>query len=134
MLAAGAAIAAAVWHVHGALYYPVVRVATPEGLTFTAFSTETRGRADCAAANEHFLEPIRRDCPACEVLSAHCESKSEAIRLRTALGDPVVLSGGLTLAVAGPPELARATCKHLANDLLKRGITGSRCRNQVLAQ
>lgn len=134
MLAGGAASAAALWHVYGAAYYPVVRVATPEGLTFTAFSAQTRGRAECAAANERFLEPIRKDCPTCEVLSSACEGTSEGRRLRNALEDPVVLSGGLSVAVAGPSALAVATCKHLASDLQKRGIAGSRCRNQVLAQ
>ena len=126
-LAGGAAVAAAVWFARSEIYYPVARVATPEGLTFTAFSSKTRWRSECNDANERFLEPLRKECPACEVLSARCESKDEMMKLRIALTGPQVRSRGLTLALAGPRELSLASCEFLAKHLLRQGLDDSRC-------
>jgi hypothetical protein len=127
VLAAGLALAAYL-HARNEPYYPVARVAAPGGLTYTAFSGERRGREACVSANELFVEPLRKDCPACTVLFERCESKAEMMKLRVAaVSEPVVLSRGLTLAVAGPGELARATCELIAQDLAKRGLEGSRC-------
>ena len=126
-LAAGIA-AAAYWHFSNEPYYPVARVAAPGGLTYTAFSGETRGRDACVAANERFVEPLRKDCPACAVLFERCENRADMMKLRVAAtSDAVVLSRGLSLAVAGPGELAKATCEVIAQDLAKRGLEGSRC-------
>jgi hypothetical protein len=126
-LAGGVALAAYLY-VRNQPYYPVARVAAPGGLTYTAFSGETRGRDACTAANERFVDPLRKDCPDCTVLFERCESKAEMMRLRVAaVSDPVVLSRGVSLAVAGPRALAHATCELIAQDLAKRGLEGSRC-------
>jgi hypothetical protein len=126
-LAGGIGLAAYLY-VRNEPYYPVARVAAPGGLTYTAFSGQTRGREACVSANELFVEPLRKDCPACTVLFERCESRAEMMKLRVAaVSDPVVLSRGLALAVAGPGELARATCELIAQDLVKRGLEGSRC-------
>jgi hypothetical protein len=127
-LAGGLALAAYVY-ARNAPYYPVARVAAPGGLTYTAFSEETRGRDACAEANERFVDPLRKDCPACAVLFERCENKARMMELRVAAtSDPVVLSRGLSLAVAGPRELAVTACETIAQDLAKRGLEGSRCQ------
>jgi hypothetical protein len=126
-LAAGIAVATYLY-ARNESYYPVARVATPEGLTYTAFSGERRGREACVSANDLFVEPLRKDCPACTVLFERCESRAEMMKLRVAAAsEPVVLSRGVALAVAGPRELAKASCELIAQDLAKRGLEGSRC-------
>lgn len=126
-LAGGVGIAAYL-HYSSKPYYPIARIAAPDGLTYTAFSAEARGRDACMEANERFVGPLRNDCPACTVLFERCESNAEVMKLRVAaVGDPVVLSRGLSLAVAGPREVAITACEAVAQDLAKRGIEGSRC-------
>jgi len=125
-LAGGVALAAYLYE-RDRPYYPVARIASPEGLVYTAFSDLVRGREACAAANQRFLEPFRSDCPGCTVLSERCESREEGMRLRVAESGPVVVSPGVALALSGPRELARATCELIARDLAKRGVERSRC-------
>ncbi len=126
-LAGGVGIAAYL-HASNKPYYPIARIVAPGGLTFTAFSAQARGQAACAEANERFVGSLRNDCPACTVLFERCESNAEAMKLRVAaVSDPVVLSRGLQLAVAGPREAAVTECEAIAQDLVKRGVEGSRC-------
>ena len=128
-LAGGIAIAGYL-HVGERAYYPVARVAAPDGLTYTAFADETRGRDACIEANQSFLEDFRLGCPTCIVESARCESREDAIKLRVAISDPVVVSRGMSLAVAGPRDLAAATCRSIVEDLVKRGFESTRCLAQ----
>lgn len=126
-LAGGAGIAAYL-HYSSTPYYPIARIVAPDGLTYTAFSPEARGRDACMEANERFVGPLRNDCPACIVLFERCESNAEVMKLRVAaVGDPVVLSKGVSLAVAGPRGAAISECEAIAKDLARRGIEGSRC-------
>lgn len=126
-LAGGVGIAAYLYYIDKP-YYPVARIAAPGGLTYTAFSAQARGRGACAEANERFVGSLRLDCPECTVLFERCESNAEAMKLRVAaVSDPVVLSRGLQLAVAGPREAAVMACEAIAQDLAKRGVEGSSC-------
>lgn len=108
----------------------MARIAAPDGLTYTAFSQETRGREACAEANQRFIADFRAGCPACNVTFERCESKAVAIELRVAVADPVVVSRGMSLAIAGPRDLAAATCKSIVQDLSTRGLDGARCISQ----
>ena len=125
-LAGGVAIAAYL-HAGEAHYYPIARIAAPDGLTYTAFSRETRGRDACVEANQRFIADFRAGCPACNVMFEGCESRAVAIQLRVAVSDPVVVSRGLSLAIAGPRDLAAAACKSIVQDLSTRGLDGARC-------
>jgi len=112
----------------GRPYYPIAGVLAPGGVTYTAFSDETRGRDACAAANARFVEPLKQQCPACSVLFERCEDKARALELRLAAGRSHLVSvPGLHIGVAGPPEAARASCELIATDLAKHGVTRGRC-------
>lgn len=126
LAAAGGIALAAYFHVGESRYYPVARIAAPDGIVYTAFSDEMIGRDACVEANQRFVADFRAGCPDCTVVYARCESKDEAIRLRIEGSDPVVLSPGMALAVAGPPNFANATCESIAQDLVRRGVDG-RC-------
>ena len=107
-------------------YYPVATVSTPGGLTYTAFSEETRGREACNEANQRFVADFRAGCADCAVTYERCESKADALKLRVAFSGPVVLSRGVSLGVAGPRELSVAACQQIVKDLAQRGVQG-RC-------
>src|SRR5207253_2436134 len=79
MIAAGGVLA--YMHVASQVYYPVVRIASPDGVSYTALMDPTDDRRDCGAANERFLGPVKDQCKECKVVFARCERKSEAIDL-----------------------------------------------------
>ena len=70
------------WHWSSRSYAPIAAVLAPGGVTYTAFSDETRGRDACAAANARFVQPLMQQCPACTVLFERCEDKAHALELR----------------------------------------------------
>ncbi|TMH80933.1 MAG: hypothetical protein E6H47_15760, partial [Betaproteobacteria bacterium] len=110
MVAAGSVLA--YMHVASQVYYPVVRIASPDGVSYTALMDPTDDRRDCGAANERFLGPVKSQCQDCKVVFARCERKSEAIDLAIHHGEPVrlhwVVLSGLRIAVVGPEETAKA--------------------------
>ena len=129
MVAAGSVLA--YMHVASQVYYPVVRIASPDGVSYTALMDPTDDRRDCGAANERFLGPVKSQCQDCKVVFARCERKSEAIDLAIHHGEPVrlhwVVLSGLRIAVVGPEETAKAICDQIAGVLLKGGLRSSGC-------
>ena len=57
LIAAGAVLAHL--HVVAQTYHPVVRLAAPDGLTYTALQDPTSERQACGEANERFIVPLR---------------------------------------------------------------------------
>jgi hypothetical protein len=111
-------------------YYPVVKIAAPGGVTFTALLDAKRGLKACTATNAEFLDPLLGECPDCEVLFAQCLEKSQALGLtleaREAARQYWVVSQGVTIAVGGAETMAKASCEAVAADLASRGMH-SRC-------
>lgn len=104
-------------------YYPVVRISSPDGLVFTAVQDPMRARDACSAANNRFLGPIKKQCGECKVVRARCERELEPFELALyegrALEQHQVLTSGLRLGIAGPPNLAKASCELMAGELTK---------------
>jgi hypothetical protein len=127
------AAASVVAHMHVVLqsYHPVTRIASPEGLVFTAVQDAKKERRDCGIANERFLEPIKAQCRGCKVVIARCERELEAFERSVYEGEALahhqVFATGLRLAIDGPPELARTSCELMAGELLKRGVRSAQC-------
>lgn len=116
------------WHWSSRSYAPIAAVLAPGGVTYTAFSDETRGRDACAAANARFVQPLMQQCPACTVLFERCEDKAHALELRLAAGRSHLVSmPGLHIGVAGPQEVAKTSCELIAADLGKHGVSQGRC-------
>src|SRR5439155_430593 len=101
-------------HVVSQLYYPVVQLSSPEGLTYTAVQDSTQERQACGAANERFLGPVKDRCKRCQVVLARCERRLEGLELALYDGAPLphhrVFAPGLRMAIVGPPESAKTTC------------------------
>src|SRR6267378_6385217 len=66
-------------HVVSQLYYPVVQLSSPEGLTYTAVQDSTQARQACGAANERFLGPVKERCKQCQVVLARCARNLEGL-------------------------------------------------------
>lgn len=126
---AGAVVA----HMHAQVqtYHPVVKVATPEGLVYTAVLDATPERPACGDANKRFLEPLREHCMDCEVLVARCERELGGLELALQHGEPIahplVALPGLRIAVAGPEATAKLNCEFIAKDLVRRGALPAAC-------
>ena len=131
LIAAGAVLAHL--HVASQTYHPVVRLVSPEGLTFTAVQDPVHERQACGAANDRFLRPMKAGCKQCRVLFARCERELAGMELALLNGGPIpfhrVISPGSRLAIAGPVKAAKAVCETVAGNLVKNGWRSAACVN-----
>ena len=120
-------------HVTSQTYYPVVRLSSADGLTYTTVLDEVHERRACGAANDRFLKPIKETCKQCQLVFARCERKLDGLEAAIAEGAPVphyqVLATGVRIAIAGPAAIAKASCDYIAADMVKRGVRSAACIN-----
>src|SRR2546428_2632870 len=127
------AIASVVAHlyVQSQVYYPVVRLNLPDGLSIAAVLPETKERKACGAANDRFVAPFKQTCKDCKIAMARCERQLEGLELAMREGTPVaypmVVARELRLAVMGPPEAAKAGCQIVTTDMLAKGMRTAIC-------
>src|SRR5207247_10062378 len=99
-------------YVQSQVYYPVVRLDLPDGLSIAAVLPETKERKACGAANDRFVAPFKQTCKECKVAVARCERQLEVLELAMREGAPVaypmVVARELRMAVMGPPAAAKA--------------------------
>jgi hypothetical protein len=126
LLLIAAASALAHLHVTAQSYYPVVRVSSPDGLVFTAVHDATSERAECAAANERFLEPFKSMCSDCRVVAARCERELPALEAALSEGKSIphhrIFAPGVQVAIAGPEQAARLSCRQIAGSGSAQGV------------
>ena len=128
-------IAVSVWlghlHVVSQSYHPVVRLASPDGLVYTAVQDATHERQACGAANDRLLGPIKQGCKECRVELARCERQLEGLELAVHEGKlishPVVTGPGVRMAIAGPQASARASCEQIASQMVRNGLRTAAC-------
>lgn len=126
-------------HMHGEMqrYHPVVKLATPEGLVYTALLAPASGRPACGEAHRVFMEPFRSRCPACEVLAARCERELAGLELALERERPlphhVVVLPGIRMAIAGPQSAAQVDCAFIAADVARRSKAKAACIAPVSA-
>lgn len=129
LIAAGSVLA----HLHVTVqtYHPVVRLTSPDGLTYTAVQDPTRERQACGAANERFLAPVKQHCKDCKVVLARCERELEGLELALMEGEPLphhrVLSRGMRMAIVGPKDTAKVNCDFMAGELVRHGMRSAAC-------
>ena len=124
------AAAAGLAHLHGVAqeYQPVVTVAAPEGVTYTAVLDAAPDRPACGAAAKRFVEPVRDQCPQCVVVSVRCEREAAGAEFPMPPGAPVVaVLKGVWVAIAADEGRARASCDLLVSDALRRGMNQAAC-------
>ena len=135
VVVAAVLIAVSVWlghlHVVSQSYHPVVRLASPDGLVYTAVQDPTHERTACGAANNRFLGPVRQSCKDCKVVLARCERHLEGLELAVHEGKllsyPVVSGPGVRMAIAGPQATAKASCEQIAQQMVRNGLRSAAC-------
>ena len=129
LLAAGGFLAH--YHVTNQSYYPVARLTSTDGYTFTVVQDRVATREECGKANDRFVEPVRRSCTECRVAYARCERELQGLELKLLTGEPVpmhvIVAPGLRVAMDGPPARLRQECEQVAETIVKAGISFAAC-------
>ncbi|MGH8629136.1 MAG: hypothetical protein ACREU7_00015 [Burkholderiales bacterium] len=128
-------IAVSAWlahlHVVSQSYHPVVRLAAPDGLTYTAVQDAKHERQACGAANDRFLRPIKQGCRECQVVIARCERHLEGFELDLHEGRRIphhlVFGPGVRMAIVGPAAQAKASCEQIASQMVRNGLRSAAC-------
>ena len=118
-------------HVLSQTYHPVVRLHSPDGLTYIAVQDARQERQACGAANDRFLRPVKKGCKGCEVVIARCERALEGVELAVYDGRQIphhlVRGPGVRMAIQGPEAVAKASCEQIARQMVRDGLRSSSC-------
>lgn len=129
LLGVGAVLAS--YHVANQHYYPVSKLASSDGYTFTLVQNRVQARGDCGAANDRVIDPLKKTCPQCEVVYARCERELRGLELALLMGDPVpyyvVTAPNLRLVVEGPAHTLQRDCEYIAERIVKAGVRAAAC-------
>ena len=129
LILAGAVLA----HLHSEpqSYFPVVKISEPDGASYTAVMDPRHERPACGEASRQFIEPVKAQCPQCQVVWARCERELNGLELAVYLGEPVehpvVSMQGLKVAITADEATARATCSFIAGDIVQRSGQRASC-------
>lgn len=131
LLVVAAGVLGAYLYVAESAYHPVVRMASPDGLTYTAVQNAAREAGDCDAANGRFLAPIKQQCSSCKIETVTCRRRLDAFERDVYDGKAAasyqVLAAGLRIAIEGPPQLAKVSCEVIVAEMRQRGVTAAAC-------
>lgn len=118
-------------YVQSQVYYPVVHMTFPEGLSVNAVLTETGERRACGVTNDQFLEPFRHLCKECRIVAARCERELEGVDLALLRGEPLpyptMTARDARIAFIGPAEVARTSCAVAAAAMVQKGFKYAAC-------
>lgn len=125
--------AGTVGHMHASMqsYYPVIKVASPDDISYTVVLEAVNDRPACGTAGKNFIAPVRERCPECEVVWARCERELSDLEL--ALNDDrpvpmyVVSMAGVRVAIAAEPARASVACNLIATDAVRNGAPHAVC-------
>jgi hypothetical protein len=127
-------IAVSAWLAHlyvvSQSYHPVVRLASPDGLTYTAVQDAKNERQACSAANERFLRPVKQGCKDCQVVIARCERQLEGFERAVHEGQishALVSGPGVRMAITGPRAAAKASCEQIVRHMVRSGLSSAAC-------
>lgn len=127
----GVSVSLAHLHVVSQSYQPVVQLASPDGLVYTAVQESKHERQECGAANDRFLAPVKQQCKQCRVVLARCERElvgGEELALYERPQVAHVVTGpGVRLTITGPDETAKASCEQIANQMVRSGLRSAAC-------
>lgn len=128
-------IAVSAWlahlHVVSQTYHPVVQLASPDGLVYTAVQDAKHERRACGEANDRFLGPVKQGCKDCRVVIARCERELEGLELAVHEGRRIphhlIRGPGVRMAIVGPAQAAKASCEQIAGEMLRSGLRSAAC-------
>ena len=118
-------------HVISQTYHPVVRLSSPDGLTYIAVQDAREERQACGRANDRFLRPVKSACKECAVVMARCERVLEGVEHDLSEGRQIphhmVKGPGMRMAIQGPEKVAKASCEHIARQMVQSGLRVAAC-------
>ena len=118
-------------HVVSQTYQPVVQLASPDGLVYTAVQDSKHERQQCGAANDRFLAPVKQQCKDCRVVLARCErelgGEEPALYDSRQIAGHVVTGPGVRLTITGPVATAKASCEQIASQMVRSGLRSAAC-------
>jgi len=118
-------------YVQSQIYYPVVRMTLPDGLTIAAVLAETKERKTCGVRNDRFLTPFKQQCKECKLISARCERELEGLDLALRQGEPLpyptVVAREVRVAFIGPADLAKINCDATVASMASKGFKSATC-------
>ena len=120
------------FHVAAQSYQPMMRVVTPDGVSYTVVLDTVHQRRACGVASEQFVATIKADCPECRVAFARCRREGEglpAVAAELAMGNAEsrVSMPGLSISIEASPEDARRNCQWIAENVQRLGVHSARC-------
>ena len=118
-------------YVQSQVYYPVVHMTFPDGLSVSAVMTETGERRACGVTNDEFLAPFRHLCKECRIVAARCERELEGVDLALLRGEPLpyptLTARDARVVFMGPAEVARMSCNVAAAAMAQKGFKYASC-------
>jgi hypothetical protein len=96
-------------------YYPVARIAAPEGVGLSFLQDRVATEADCQAANQRVTQTMLANCKECSLAEARCadEPPQELGQIHAGAQD-MIAAKGLQILITAPPVAAHALCQSLA--------------------
>ncbi len=107
-----------------AAYYPVARIAAPEGVGLSFLQDRARSEAECQAANQRVTAAMLAACQECSLAEARCtgEPPKELGQTHPAAQD-MIAAKGLQILITAPPVAAHALCQSLAAGIAANDAT-----------
>jgi hypothetical protein len=118
-------------YVQSQVYYPVVHMTFPQGLSIAAVLNETNERQACGVTNDEFLLSFRHQCEDCRIVAARCERELDGVDLALLRGSPLpyptLAVRDTRVAFIGPAEVARVSCSVAAAAMVQKGFKYAAC-------
>ena len=114
------------WALKPGAYWPVARVAAPEGVVLSFLQDQVKTEADCQAANKRVTATMLANCKECSLAEASCPGEApKELAPGGSLSQDVVAAKGLKILIAAPPVAAHALCHSLASVVGANDATAS---------
>jgi hypothetical protein len=105
-------------------YYPMARVAAPEGVTLGFLQDQRASEADCQAANRLVTAAMLANCKECSLAEARCAgAPPKELGQTTAGPQDMIAAKGLQILITAPPVAAHALCQSLATGIAANDAT-----------
>jgi hypothetical protein len=114
-----------------ALFTPVVRVRTADGLFFTVVQLRTSSKSTCSITVNELVGNFGKACDKCLIESSECALRLQGVDLALASAQPVpiytVAAEGVRIGILGPPDTVKNICETIAGAMVSQGIKSASC-------
>jgi len=105
-------------------YYPVARIAAPEGVGLSFLQDRVATEADCQVANQRVTATMLANCKECHLAEARCAGEPPKELGQTHAGpQDMIAAKGLQILITAPPVAAHALCQSLAAGIAANDAT-----------